>query len=249
MDALSTISPTLEDTRGLSCTLQYVFEVCFEIEVNRKKFFNDIHNQHFNIIFNNVKHCLQMRYNIYQTIEKNKKLALELLYHSIDTISVLREICLDPNDKVCTIENLKRNAHIILSSCNNTSSEFTIKMPFFFICLYNDKLKIMDFNLEETLWVQNAMHWQDWEFFLAYYEAFYINLLIKCKNRAVRLGELYHSVNRTESAKNIEVKLKKLTLCQANEQFLCSKLTEKGSSKSISWEEGKAVIVNGVSAK
>ncbi|GBC05179.1 hypothetical protein RclHR1_06080008 [Rhizophagus clarus] len=239
----------LEDTGGLPRALQYVFEVCFEIEVDRKKFFNDIHNQHFNIIFNNVKHRLQMRYNIYETIEKNKKLALELLYHSIDAIPVLRETCLDPNDEVCTIKNLERDAHIILSSCDDTSSGFTIKMPFFFICLYNDKLKIMDFNLEETFRVQNAMHWQDWELFVAYYEAFRTNLLIKRGNRTVRLGELYRGVYGTESAKNIEVRLKKLTVRQANEQFPCSKLTEKGSSKSIPWEEGEAVIVNGVSAK
>ncbi|CAG8582460.1 13754_t:CDS:2 [Acaulospora morrowiae] len=215
----------LEDTGGLPRALQYIFDVCFEIEVNGKKFFDDIYQQHFNTIFYNVKHHLQERYNIYETIEKNEKLALELLFHSIDAIPVHRKTCLDPSDQDCTIENLERDAHIILNPRNATSSEFTIKMPFFFICLYNDKLKIIDSNLEETLRVQNSMHWQDWELFVAYYETFCTNLL------------------------NFEVRLKKLSVRRAQEQFPCLKLTEKDSAKSIPWEKGEDVIVNGVSAK
>ena len=239
----------LEDTGGLPRALQYVFEVCFEIETDGKKFFGDIHKHHFNTIFYNVKHRLQERYNIYGTIEKNKKLALELLYHSIDAIPVKRKTCLDPSDEDCTIENLERDAHIILSPCDDTLSESTIKMPFFFVCLYNDKLKIVDFSLEETFRVQNTMHWQDWELFVAHYEAFRTNLLIERGKHTVCLKELYRGVNGTESAKNLEVRLKKLSVCQAQEQFPCSKLTEKGSAKSIPWEEGEVVIVNGVSAK
>jgi hypothetical protein len=129
----------LEDTGGLPRAIQYVFEVCFEAA--GKKFFDNLHNQHFNTIFYNVKHCLQARYNIYETIEKNKKLALELLYHSIDAITVHRKTCLDPSDQRYTIENLERDAHIILSPCNDTPSEFTIKMPFFFICLIQRQIK------------------------------------------------------------------------------------------------------------
>ncbi|CAB4391454.1 unnamed protein product [Rhizophagus irregularis] len=239
----------LEDTGGLPRALQYVFEVCFEIETDRKKFFGDIHKQHFNTIFYNVKHRLQERYNIYGTIEKNKKLALELLYHSIDAIPVKRKTCLDPSDEDYTIENLERDAHIILSPCDDTFSEFTIKMPFFFVCLYNDKLKIVDFSLEETFRVQNTMHWQDWELFVAHYEAFRTNLLMERGKRTVHLEELYRGVFGTVSAKNIEVRLKKLSVCQAQEQFPCSKLTEKGTAKSIPWEEGEVVVVNGASAE
>ncbi|GBB83569.1 hypothetical protein RclHR1_10260012, partial [Rhizophagus clarus] len=239
----------LEDTGGLPRALQYVFEVCFEIETDRKKFFGDIHKQHFNTIFYNVKHLLQERYNIYGTIEKNKKLALELLYHSIDAIPVKRKTCLDPSDEDCTIENLERDAHIILRPCDDTFSEFTIKMPFFFVCLYNDKLKIVDFSLEETFRVQNTMHWQDCELFVAHYEAFRTNLLMERGKRTVHLKELYRGVFGTVSAKNIEVRLKKLSVCQAQEQFPCLKLTEKGTTKSIPWEEGEVVVVNGASAK
>ena len=148
MDALLTISPTFGRHWRLPCALQYIFDACFEIETDRKKFFDEINSQHFNTIFYKVKIHFEERYNIYETIDRNEKLALELLHHSIDAIH--RKTCLDPNDQDCTIENLKRNAHIILNPCNATSTEFIIKMPFFFVCLYNDKLKIVDTVLEDT---------------------------------------------------------------------------------------------------
>jgi hypothetical protein len=78
----------LEDTGGLPRALQYIFDVCFEIETDRKKFFDDIDSQHFNTIFNKVKNHFKECYNIYGTVERNKKLALELLHHSIDAISI-----------------------------------------------------------------------------------------------------------------------------------------------------------------
>ncbi|CAG8452323.1 1258_t:CDS:2 [Funneliformis caledonium] len=143
------------------------------------------------------------RYNIYGTIEKNKKLALELLYHSIDAIPVKCKTCLNPSDEDYTIKNLERDAHIILSPCNDTFSEFTIKMPFFFVCLYNDKLKIVDFSFEETFRMQNTMHWQDWELFVTLYETFRTNLLMERGKRTVHL-ELYRGVFGAVSAKNIE---------------------------------------------
>jgi hypothetical protein len=151
----------LEDTGGLPRALQYVFEECFKIGSNG--FFDIINKQNFNTIFGNVKHRLQEYYNIYGTIEKNRKLALELLYHSIDAIPVSRKTCLDPSDQDCTIENLERDAYIILNPCDATSSEFTINMPFFFICIYNDILKVVNRGLEEVFRVQNKMHWQSWE--------------------------------------------------------------------------------------
>jgi hypothetical protein len=224
----------LEDTGGLPHALQYVFEECFKIESNAEiesnGFFNNIYQQNFNTIFGNVKRRLQERYNIYKTIEMNKKLALELLYHSIDAIPVRYKTCLDPSDQNCTIENLERDAHIILNSCDITSSEFIIKMPFFFICIYNDKLKVVNRELEEVFRVQS------WETFVANYDAFRTNLLIKRGKKSARLNELYRGAHGTQSTLNIEVELKELM-----------KLTDKESSNSIDWVKSENVIVNGTS--
>ncbi len=239
----------LEDTGGLPRALQYLFEECFKIGCGGKKFFNTIHNLNFDTIFANIKKRLQERYNMYSTIVKNEKLALELLHHSIDAIPVRLKTCLDPTNHNCTIENLERDAHIILNPYNGSVVEYTIMMPFIFICIYNDILRIMNSNLEETFRVQNTMWWQEWELFVANYEAFRTNLLIKRGKNMVNLGELYHGAYGTESTKNINVMLKELSVRQAIEQFPCLKLTDKYSGVTILWKEGNDVIVNGVSAK
>ncbi|CAB4388183.1 unnamed protein product [Rhizophagus irregularis] len=74
-----------------------------------------------------------------------------------------------------------------------------------------------------------------------------VNILERCV-QAIKT-ELYRGVFGTVSTKNIEVRLKKLSVCQAQEQFPCLKLTEKGTAKSIPWEEGEVVVVNGASAE
>jgi hypothetical protein len=88
----------LDNTRGLPRALQYVFRECFKINGDGKKFFDNINNQHFNTIFNNVKVYLKGCYNIYKAIKNNEKLYLELFYHSIDAIPVYYKTCLDPSD-------------------------------------------------------------------------------------------------------------------------------------------------------
>src|SRR5204862_1156037 len=130
--------------------LQYFFEECFDIGYGGKKFFNNIKKQDFNTVFTNVKNELKKRYSINNTISSNKKLALELLHCSIDAIPVKRETCLDENDPKCTIESLERDAHIILNPYNGSDTEFTITMPFLFISIYNDILKIVDLELTKT---------------------------------------------------------------------------------------------------
>ena len=240
----------LEDTGGLPRALQYLFDECFDIGNGGKNFFDDIKIQDFNTIFTNVKKELNKRYNIHYTIRSNEKLALELLHYSIDAIPVNRGTCLvDKYDPKYTIESLERNAHIILNPYNGSDTEFTIAMPFLFVSIYNDILKIVDLELTKAFQVQNTMYWQGWELFVAYYEAFRTNLLIKRGKNTVCLKELYRGVYETESVKNLEVKLKKLSVRQAVEQFPCPKLTEKDTAKPIPWEEGEVVIVNGASTK
>jgi hypothetical protein len=238
----------LDDTGGLPRALQYVFSECFKINGGGKEFFDNVNNQHFNTIFNNVKVYLEERYKIYEAIENNEKLYLELLYYSIDAIPVHRKTCLDPSDQSCTIENLERDSHIILNSCDDDSSKFIIKMPFFFIALYNDRLKIVSRQLEEVFRVQNEMLWESWEIFVANYDAFRTNLLIKREKKSARLSELYCGAYGTQSTLDIEVELKELSVCSAKEQFPCNKLTDKKSSESIDWVKGENVIVNGASA-
>ncbi|PKC60203.1 hypothetical protein RhiirA1_399369 [Rhizophagus irregularis] len=120
-------------------------------------------------------------------------------------------------------------------------------MPFFFICIYNDCLNIVNKDLEKVFQVQNDMYWQSWETFVANYDAFRTNLLIKCGKESARLSELYRGTYGTQSTLDIEVELKELSVCCAKQQFPCVELTDK-KSNSIDWVKGENVIVNGTSA-
>jgi hypothetical protein len=84
--------------------------------------------------------------------------------------------------------------------------------------------------------------------FVANYDEFRTNLLIKLGRKSARLDELYRGAYGTQSILNIEVKLKELSVCYAKEQFSCKKLTDKESSNSIDWVKGENVIVNGASS-
>jgi hypothetical protein len=108
----------LDDTRGMPRALQYIFYECLETGCDGKKFFKTIDQWNFDNIFHNVKAHLQERYNIHEFIQNNKKLALELLYHSIDGIPVSIEEYLDESKPEYMIKNLERDAHIILNPCN-----------------------------------------------------------------------------------------------------------------------------------
>ncbi|KAI8345214.1 hypothetical protein B0O80DRAFT_474836 [Mortierella sp. GBAus27b] len=234
----------LEDTGGLPRALQYLFEQCFRV-ASKGTFFHNITTHDFNTIHAGTKHELDRRYNIGHTIDENEQLARRLLYYSISGIPVKRADNMDPGNTEVTVESLERDTHIILVP---SGSEFVIKMPLFFISIYNDKLHILDRKLGEQLSVQHDMYWQEWEQFVAYYEAFRNNLLIDLGRDTVKLSEVYPGAYGTSTTLGLEVKLQRLSVCQSQEQFPRVKLTGKSTRKTISWEKGETVIVNGAGA-
>ncbi|KAF9361117.1 hypothetical protein BGX26_005746 [Mortierella sp. AD094] len=133
------------------------------------EFFRNINNQDFNNVYMRTKDGLERRYNIYAAVKKNAKLSQMLLHHSISGSPVERTTSLDPGDKETTIVSLERDAHIILDAAdpsNAACTKFVIKMPLFFVSLYNDILQVVDFSLQKTLQGSNDMHWQEWEIFV-----------------------------------------------------------------------------------
>jgi hypothetical protein len=56
-------------------------------------------------------------------------------------------------------------------------------MPFYFICLYNEVLDLVDPQLIKKLFEEN-IYWQEWEKFVTYHETFRTNL-------AIRLGKAH----------------------------------------------------------
>ncbi|CAG8607148.1 9321_t:CDS:2 [Paraglomus brasilianum] len=238
----------LEDTGGLPRALQHLLDICFHVvSTDGCKFFRAINDHPYGKIFEHTKARIQQLYNIYKVVEDNRHLALELVRHSIEGITVTVKQCLDQNDHLRTIENLEKDAHIILSRDKHKPDQFFIKMPFLFICLYNDILHIIPSPLEKTFF--DNIYWQEWELFVAHHEAFRTNLFYECGIWTLRLRDLYHGAYGKDSVLDIVVKLKKLSVCLANEQFPSSKLTNKANNQAIEWEDGSIVIVNGVSAQ
>ncbi|KAG0045713.1 hypothetical protein BGZ83_009041 [Gryganskiella cystojenkinii] len=238
----------LEDTGGLPRALELLFGQCFLLGHGGKGFFRGINNQNFNTIFTNVKNGLQTRYKIYGAVAAKKKLALMLLHTSITGRPVIREELMDPDDENSAVARLEQDAHIILDACNSSGTLFTIKMPLFFVCLYNDILRVVDYEIQERLRVRSGMPWQDWEIFVANFEVFRNNLLINLGRQTAHLSELYPGAFGTPNTLDLEVKLERLSVRQAKEQFPSRTLTDRITAESIPWEHGKDVIVNDKSA-
>ncbi|CAG8476378.1 14477_t:CDS:2 [Dentiscutata erythropus] len=218
----------IKDTGGLPRALQLLLDVCFHDYNNcEEEFFLTIHKQFYNDIFNTIVEKLNTLYNIREFVKHNKRLTLELIHYCIEEIPVSTNECLDPNNNINTIENLETDSHIILKRYNDAFDQFLIKMPFFYICIYNDILHII----------------QEWEQSVANYGAFRTNLFIKRGMQTLRLQELYRGAYGKNSTLDIVVRLKKLSVCQASEQFL-SKLTKETDTQIIDWKDGNVLFIN-----
>ncbi|KAF9432465.1 hypothetical protein BGZ76_010776 [Entomortierella beljakovae] len=237
----------LEDTGGLPRAMELLFQECFKLSQGGEAFFSNIKSWNFEAIFANIKVGLENRYKLYDSAGVDKPLILTLVRHSISGKPVMRSTMLDPDDERSSIESLECDSHIILDPVSGSNREFTIRMPFFFICLYNDTLRVVDCKLEDAFRIHYDMHWQDWELFVAHFEAFRNNLLIELGTRETTLSELYHNVKGTEATMSTVVHLQKLSVRRAREQFPSLILTDK-EGKPIEWDKGDSVIVNGASA-
>ncbi|GJJ68032.1 hypothetical protein EMPS_00378 [Entomortierella parvispora] len=237
----------LMDTGGLPRALELLFGVCFQFGGDGEGFFRDIYKQNFDAIFERTKIGLERRYKIYKSVQANRKLALMLLYISTIGHPVERKTLMDPDDQHSTIASLEQDTHIILDACDHSGTLFTVKMPLFFVCLYNDVLQLVDLELQDALRERHGMHWRDWEMFVAYFEVFRSNLLLDLGHQTANLSELYSGAFGTQATIDLEVKLRRLSVREAKEQFPCQTLTDRGTAQPIHWERGDNVIVNGKS--
>ncbi|KAF9406951.1 hypothetical protein BGZ76_006232, partial [Entomortierella beljakovae] len=155
----------LEDTGGLPRAIDLLFQECFSVGQSGRAFFGSIDTLNFDTIFTNIKVGLRNRYNLYRSAVINKPLILALLQYSISGSPVRHTTILIPNDKHSTIDNLECDNHIMLDPIKNSPGDFTVKMPFFFICLYNDTLRVVNCQLEDAFSLQRGMDWQSWELF------------------------------------------------------------------------------------
>ncbi|CAB4487556.1 unnamed protein product [Rhizophagus irregularis] len=243
----------LRDTGGLPRALQRLFIVCFGADGKQGRgFFEKLEKKDIDFVdcFIKVKDSLDKQYGIRDYVEKNRNVAMKLMYFCIEGIAIEPNKCLDDNNPALTIRSLERDRHIILSSVEQSArcSLFLINMPFYFICLYNDVLCIVKPTLVRKFY-DERMYWEEWEVFVAYHEAFRTNLAIKMGKTTMTLRELYPNADELDVNFDMSVELKPLCVCKANEQFPhTNPLTEKHDGKIIDWQNGNVVVINGSSA-
>ncbi|CAG8489104.1 9097_t:CDS:2 [Funneliformis mosseae] len=176
------------------------------------------------------------------------KLSLNM-YYCIEGIHVTLDTCLVDKKPDLMIRSLERDRHIVLTRAENRNL-YLIKMPFFFISIYNDILRIVDSDLTKKVFQDDSsMYWQEWEVFVAHHEAFRTNLAIRMGYEKLSFRELYPGACGMDSDLNFVVKLKSLRVCEANKQFPANmKLTTKRNEQ-IDWKSGDVVVLNGKSAE
>ncbi|RGB22845.1 hypothetical protein C1646_677547 [Rhizophagus diaphanus] len=239
----------LRDTGGLPRALQRLFIECFGVDGKHgREFFEKLERKELDFVdyFIKVKDGLDKQYGIKAYVENNRNVAMKLMYYCIEGIAIASDERLDDNNPDLTIRSLERDKHIILSSVEQ--SKFLINMPFYFICIYNDVLCIVNPTLVKTFYV-DRMYWEEWEVFVAYHEAFRTNLAISMGKTTMTLRELYPNADELDVYFDMSVKLKPLRVCKANEQFpITNSLTEKSDGKKINWQSGDVVVINGSGA-
>ncbi|CAB4384806.1 unnamed protein product [Rhizophagus irregularis] len=242
----------LRDTGGLPRALQRLFIVCFGADGRQgREFFKKLERKEVDFVdyFIKVKDTLDKQYGIKYYVKNNRNVATKLMYFCIEGIPIDPNGCLDENNPALTIRSLESDKHIIISSVKVEQSDelFFINMPFYFICLYNDILSIVNPTLVRKFY-DERMYWKEWEMFVAYHEAFRTNLAIKMGRKTMMLRELYPNADKSDVNFDMSVKLKPLRVCEANEQFpLTNPLTEKSDGEIIDWQSGDVVVINGSS--
>lgn len=93
------------------------------------------------------------------------------------------------------------------------------------------------------------MFGQVWELFVVAPEAFRTNLAIKMGRTDMYLGELYSDAYGKDAYLQLNINLKKFSICEVNEQFPKKKLTSKSDNKTIDLESVDIIILNGASSK
>ncbi|PKY38663.1 hypothetical protein RhiirA4_155763 [Rhizophagus irregularis] len=232
----------LIDTGGLPRALERLLDVCFKTLCdNGKEFFEKL-NYDYDEIFSIVKGDLQEMYAINRKVYGEKELFMNLLYHCVEGIPVKKNKCLD--NKGTTVRDLQTDGHFSLSPYGGQNL-FLIEMPFFFVCIYNDILEIIDVELMKAFSVNNNnMYWQEWELFVAHHISFRVNLAIKMGGNELSLRNLHPGAYGTKENLDIVMKLKELNIYKS--QFPLNLNLINSDDR---WNNGHCVVVNGTSAE
>ncbi|KAF9113010.1 hypothetical protein BGX27_002362 [Mortierella sp. AM989] len=121
-----------------------------------------------------------------------------------------------------TLDVLDRDTHTILERYGKSDETALVRIPYFFLYLYDKVVK----DLSRNLGFGFLAEWKFFEKFIAEYEVYPTNALVSLGKETVTLRGLYRGALGSEVTLNRTVKLRYLRLVEPPHQFPCSPLTD-----------------------
>jgi len=234
----------LSASGGLPRALQFVLEEFFGRQLEKYQTFEKTAreiDENMNLIFNKIANRLDNAYFITAFASAHSELVRSLI-----RLCILEEPSprtLAPFDQFTslTLETLERDTHTILEDCSDSRGKVFVRIPFFFLHIYNTVIGEVRSNLGSAF-VHDWGKDREWGFFesiIAEYEVIRTNFLIGNGSQEATLKNIYKGALGRADTLNITVQLKELSLVKATNQFPKSVLTVDGKARG--WKSGVVV--------
>ncbi|KAK5809565.1 hypothetical protein F5H01DRAFT_349601 [Linnemannia elongata] len=172
-------------------------------------------------IFNKVANNLDNYYSITTFVETHKELVRALVRLCILQQSSPRTLAPSDQFPALTLDVLERETHTILEDSNEGRGQVLVRIPFFFLHIYNTTIDEVRNRLGSAFlhdWEKDH-EWGFFERIIAEYETLRTNLLIGDGHVAATLGDIYKGVLGRAETLGRTVKLKKLSVITAAHRF------------------------------
>ncbi|CAJ0752763.1 19615_t:CDS:2, partial [Entrophospora sp. SA101] len=228
------IHQLLSDTGGLPRALEYLLEHFFGVNYDWIQWFLDEIDKHNpNNFFNGI------------AFDLNKRLTWALIHYCIGLIPVMKTDILSQEYPGETFEVLECDRHLVLKY--RGENKYVVQMPLIFLYLYNQVLHMATNILDGIFTPHFMLQWQDWECFVAEFEAFHNNVLIELGKEVQSLREIYRGAYGHKNTLELRIKLRPLTVRRIREQFPCLKLSDSIDFNEVDWKSN-SIIINGWAA-
>ncbi|KAI1290658.1 hypothetical protein EDD11_009120 [Mortierella claussenii] len=248
----------LSATGGLPRALQLLLESFFGKQANDNTKFiewlSDI-DANTDIIFNKVADRLNDFYRITEFAEKNKEVVCALVRLCLLQEPAQRGFRPCEQHSNVTLELLECDAHTILEDSGDNDGKVLVRIPFFFLHLYNKGVNHVQSRLRKIFlrdWVEDR-GWDFYESIIAEYEALRTELLIAGGRTTITLGDLYKGALGRQETLELTVTLEKLSVITSVHRFpesgtLTVTCQGQGQGQKRDWKSG-VVIKNAAGAQ
>lgn len=172
-------------------------------------------------VFHKVANSLDSAYSITAFAVTHKELVRPLLRLYILQESSPRTLAPSDQFPTLTLDVLERDTHTILEDSNEARGEVLVRIPYFFLHIYNTVIGAVRNRLGSAFvhdWVEDH-EWRFFERIIAEYDALRTNLLIGSGRETATLRDIYHGAFGRPETLDRTFKLKKLSVVTAAHRF------------------------------